>query len=652
MDRKINAIDIKSTDTDYLTGLLNRRGLDDTWDSLPDDMCVHGIYIDVDNFKLVNDIYGHAKGDELLLYVAQILKRTFEGQIVVRMGGDEFVVVCDGGIEKREIAACFPVLQTELKNGGFDETIGTMLSFSIGVSYSQPVKSGLASLLQQCDEAMYHIKKNGKGSYISYDRIRGMVEENKALKDRALTAMENGEIQILLRPVIYLQTSEVYAAEVALYWKFPEQGILPEEKFMPIFEQYGVVMQTDAYVFEKVCAWKAGWRGTVFEHLDIYVRMSGLYLLKEEGLDHIRRCVERYRISPKEIKLCIEEKDFLESRKQLKSMLRSVMDMGFEIAINNFGSASSFTVLQDVPSRILKLDGKLCIVQTENALSTQILKNIISLGRDIRRSIVGQGIADAKQAAALATYGAQLGTGSFYGEALDEAGFCEAYKDRLYLIGNKAPVSFSFAQDLSDNRKKIKGEYIGDGLAYGFGVVASQRSLIFPGGGVKKNTVEFPGHLMHSDSYSVCLWVNPDEEQPWSSVVYIMYQDGFMSLVPNTDLGFCFRIKDDREPNVWYDILCRQAVPGEWSYICATYDMIVGVSRLYFNGLLVGSREDVPSLKVAQKVMLGGDEYQRSFRGKIAGLEFYHYVLSAEHIQQKFLEYQRDATFQGTDGRK
>ena len=69
MDRKINAIDIKSTDTDYLTGLLNRRGLDDTWDSLPDDMCVHGIYIDVDNFKLVNDIYGHAKGDELLLYV-------------------------------------------------------------------------------------------------------------------------------------------------------------------------------------------------------------------------------------------------------------------------------------------------------------------------------------------------------------------------------------------------------------------------------------------------------------------------------------------------------------------------------------------------------------------------------------------------------
>ena len=652
MKRVFDGIITEQLETDYLTGLLTRRGLDDVWAALPGELYVHGIYIDVDNFKLVNDIYGHAKGDELLVYVAQLLKDVFAGQIVVRMGGDEFVVICDGGIEKREIAAHFPVLQQELKNGGFDETIGTLLSFSIGISYGQPVKGGLVSLLQQCDEAMYHIKKNGKGSYISYDRIRGMVEENKALKDRALTALANGEIRILLRPVVYLQTSEVYAAEVVLYWKFPGQGMLPEEKFMPIFEQYGVASQMDAYVFERVCAWKAGWKGTVYEHLDLYVRLSGLFLLKGEGIGHIRRCVERYRVAPQEIKLCIQEKDFLESRKQIRSALQTVMDMGFEIAIDNFGSSSSFTVLQDIPSRILKLDEKLCDVGRENSLSMQILKNVISLGRDIRRSIVGQGIANAGQTAALTAYGAQLGTGSFYGDAMDEAAFRDAYRDRLYLLSSRTPAAFSFAGGLADERGEIEGRYVGEGLSYGPGVVASQSALVFPGGGVKKNVVEFPGRLMHSDSYSVCLWIRPDEEQPWASAVYVMYQDGFMSLIPNTDLGFYFRIKDDREPNVWYDIVCRQAVPGEWAYICATYDMVAGVSRLYFNGLLVGSREDVPGLKVAQKVMLGGDEYQRSFRGRIAGLAFYHRVLSAEQIQQNFLAYQRDMTFQGTDGRK
>ena len=80
--------------------------------------------------------------------------------------------------------------------------------------------------------------------------------------------------------------------------------------------------------------------------------------------------------------------------------------------------------------------------------------------------------------------------------------------------------------------------------------------------------------------------------------------------------------------------------------------MVTGISKLYFNGLLVGSREHVPSLKVAEKVMLGGDEYQNSFQGKLAGVEFYHYVVSAEFVQKKFQEFQKDGTFLGTDGKK
>lgn len=652
MEQTFSEINATKMDTDYLTGLLNRRGLNEAWETLPADMTVHGIYIDVDNFKLVNDIYGHSKGDELLIYVANLLRKTFGGQIVVRMGGDEFVVICHGNLDQEHVKRQFPVLQDGLKNGGFDETIASILSFSIGVVFSQNVQDGMHNLLQQCDEAMYHIKKNGKANYLVYDQIRDMVEENKAMKDRALFALENQEIRMLLRPVMYLQTSEVYAAEAVLQWEFPSLGILPEEKFMPIFVQYGIVTQIDVYVFEQVCRWKESWKGSVFEHVDVFVRLSGLYILRDAGIRHIRSCLDKYRVNPEEISLCIEEKDFLNSNERLRYAVEELMDMGFRIAINNFGSASSFMVLHDIPSQILKLNAKLAAADNKDVMAMQILKNVISLGRDLQKSIVGQGINDAEQVAALTIYGAQLGTGSFYGEAQEESEFCRQYANRLYIIANRHPVSFLFEGELKDSTGEIEGIYNGSGLRYDRGVIQSQGALVFPGGGVKKNVIEFPERLMHSDSYSICFWVNPDEEQSWTSVVYVMYADGFLSLVPATDLGFCFRIKDDREPNVWHDILCRQAVPGEWAYICATYDMVTGISKLYFNGLLVGSRENVPCLKVAKAVVLGGDEYRNSYKGKVAGLEIYHYVISAEQIQDKFLEYQKDVTFLGTTGRK
>lgn len=650
MERVIR--ELNSMDTDYLTGLLNRRGLNQAWVLLSEDMIVHGIYIDVDNFKFVNDIYGHAKGDELLIFVADLLRRIFEGQIVVRMGGDEFVVICQGELDNEEIEQKFHVLQNGLKDGGFDETIAAMLSFSIGVIYRQKVGDGLSELIQQCDEAMYHVKKNGKGNYLVYDQIRDMVEENKAMKDRALIALENEEIKILLRPVMYLQTSEVYAAEVVLHWEYPSLGVLPEGKFMPIFVQYGIVTQIDAHVFEQVCLWKNSWKGSVFEEVEIFVRMSAMYILREEGINHIRSCLGTYQVNPAQIKICIEEKDFLENIERLHYAVQVLMDMGFQIAINNFGSASSFTVLQDIPSQILKLDAKLSAVDNTNLPAMQILKNVISLGRDLQRSIVGQGIENAEQAATLAAYGAQLGTGGLYGEEQEEPRFRQEYADRLYIIANRRPVVFPFEGDLKDSTGESEGRFIGTGFSFDRGVVKSQGAIVFPGGGVKKNVIEFPARLMHSDSYSICFWIKPDEEQEWTSAVYATYSDGFMSLVPKMSFGFCFRIKDDRDPNAWHDILCRQAVPGEWSYICATYDMVTGISKMYFNGLLVGSRENVPCLKVANSVILGGDEYQNSFKGRIAGLEFYHYVISADDVQERFLEYQRDETFLGTEGRK
>ncbi len=653
MNHFFREIATEERNTDYLTGLYNRRGLSAAWDSLPQDASVHCIYIDVDNFKLINDIYGHSKGDDLLIFIGNLLQRTFEGQLVIRMGGDEFVVLCDGSLETSYIEEKMPYLQQQLHKGEFDENAEKLLSFSIGISCKQPVSLGLNTIIEQSDEAMYHMKKHGKGNYTDYETIRKDVEEEKAIKERALSATVRQEIEILYRPVVYVQTSDVFAMETVLQWNFPGKGSLPEKKFLPVFRRYGVSIEIDDYVLEQVCRQKAEWKDTDLKSLYLYVKLSGIYLMQNNCIAHILKCFEKYGVDTEEIIICIAEKEFLGSENKMYETARELIDAGFHIAIDDFASASSFKVLQKIPSQTLQLNPKLLLEADRGETGVYILRGVIGLGRDLHCSIVAKGIENARQVEMLANYGAQFGTGDFYGEPCTPETFAKRYGDRVFFVRNKYPQVFSFENNLMDSRNEICGEYNGEGLTYTAGVIKEQTAIHFPGGGIRKNLILLPKELMYSDSYSICFWINPDKEQPWTSILYITYMDGFMSLMPFSGHdSFFFRVKDDREANEWHDIMCRCAVPRQWSYICVTYDVITGIGKLYFNGLLVGSRENMPNLKVPNQIMLGGDEYQNSYEGKLAGLEIYHYVISAEKVEEKFREFQSNPSFLGTSGRK
>lgn len=639
--------------TDYLTGMINRRGLHEIWNALPDEAYVHCLYMDIDNFKLVNDVYGHAKGDELLRFVGDLLKDVFPGQLVVRLGGDEFVVLCDAALCVDEPEKQLTLLQARLREE-FDESLREVISFSIGFVAGCSVSEDLSVILDQGDEAMYFVKKSGKGSYVNYEVIRERLAEQKAMKDRALTSFHEEEFELCFQPMIYLQNSDVYAAKAALYWHFPKEGVLEEEAFIPVLEQYGVIARLDKMMFEQVCQWKQKWQDTDFKELQIYVRISARTILQSDGVEHIRKCLETYQVRPEEIKLCIEEESFLGRGEKIVCAAEVLSGMGFEIAIDNFGSTSSFKVLQHAPANILKLDPRLLRSEKWNdRRPLLLLRNVIGLGRDLQFMIVAQGIENTVQAGALAHFGAQLGVGEFYGKPQPPESFYEMYHDRYFFVNNRIPTVYSFDHHLKDADGKNEGEIIGEGITYDTGVVAGQMALSFPGGKVGENIVSLPKSVMYSESYTICLWVNTAEMQSWTSAVYITYMDGFVSMVPSDGICSCvFRMKDDRELNEWFDIFGRNAVPGEWAYMCVSCDVITGLVRLYFNGMLIGSKDRVPNLKVPEKVIIGGDEYQKSFHGKVAGLEIYHCVLPAEEIERKFRAYQSNPTFLGTRGKK
>ena len=300
---------------------------------------------------------------------------------------------------------------------------------------------------------------------------------------------------------------------------------------MPVLKQYSIDIQLGRYVLETVCAQKQRWRNTEFDKIEFYVRLTSRFLLQKDSIAVIADCMEKYHVGHGELQLCIEENDFGEKGEKLYAVAQKLLDMGFKVAINNFASSSLY-VLQRLPSQLLKLDAKLLAETQYNKKSVYILRNVISLGRDLECGIVAQGIENTAQVKMLASYGAQFGVGDFYGMPCDESTFFERYRDRLFLTHNLCPTCFQFARQLTDEKGEYTGVFTGEEMAYTTGVYEGQSALCFPGGKVGENCVRLPREVMYSDSYSICFWVKPDRAQPWSSIVYITYMDGFMSLMP------------------------------------------------------------------------------------------------------------------------
>ncbi|HAU88221.1 MAG TPA: hypothetical protein DCW90_22925 [Lachnospiraceae bacterium] len=643
----------KSENCDYLTGLLNRRGLHEIWQSLSPCDVLHGIFIDIDNFKMVNDIYGHAKGDDLLIFVSRLLKNLFNEQLAVRLGGDEFFLLCNGSLTKQEIEQHLSKLQLSLQSSNFDENILMIISLSIGIICNITSQSDLNEILQECDEAMYHAKKNGKGHWVFFEDIEPLFHLEKTIREQASYGLNPAEIRFLLHPIMYLQTTDVYAAELYPVWDIPSIGNVDPDTFLSILERYGYAKQLGELFFKKICILKRKWKNTPFEHLSICIYLSAKFLLQSSALTYIDNYLHSYHICASEIIISVGEHEFQRDNKELNSVLQQLRDLGFLIAINAFGSAASLQVLRTVPSQILIFHKEMLSRDLEDDKTKFILKNIVSLGIDLHQLIIGQAIENIHQAETLMDYGVQCGSGTLYGNAVTESEFISKYQNNLFCIQKTNPVSFLFHNNLYDQSRKYAGCFSGDNLTYTTGITHDLHSIVLPGGDIGKNIVFLPKSVLPYESYTISLWIKPVESQPWTSALYIIYQDGFMSLIPNNGHSeFVFRIKDDRAANEWYDIICRQALPDHWSHICAIYHSFTGVSKLYFNGIMVGSREGVPNLKLVENIYIGGDEYQSSFKGLISGLEFYHYPMTADQIHELYVSFQKQPSFQGSEGKK
>ncbi len=631
--------------TDYLTNLVNRRGLYLYYNELPKNSTMHFMFIDIDNFKRVNDVYGHSMGDKLLIEVSNLIRTKMPTGFVSRIGGDEFVVVVNGSWTKTEISDAAQDIIDSLSSIDFRKDILSLISLSIGIILEQSTSIMLDDILYKCDSAMYSAKNGGKNQCIIYQAMDKSAETAKSIEADMEPALINQEYEIFFQPKINMITSKLVGAEALARWIHPVDGVRLPEVFVPLFEKNGFITKLDMYIFEKICQMKASWKGFPYEHIVISLNFSRLHLYKKNLPDILMELINKYGISSSEIELEFTENVFIKDSNELIAMVTRLREVGFLVAIDNFGSGySPLSLLKDLPVDVIKMDKTFLQLSADNARGQKVFKNVVSMCKDLKLDIVTEGIENKSQIDFVTSCGCDIAQGYYYSDPLPVSEF-RKYANKRFKSSSEV-IRFAFNENLDSDCNKYKCCFVGEGFSYGSGPVDSLRSVYFPGGEANKNIINMPSNVLYSQSYTVSMWLKPESLHSWTSAFFADFENGFCSFVPSAwDGNSSYRIRDNRIVDGWFDTPACCLWENTWTHVVMTYNYMTEMTILYINGILTAYNENIPPLFSPKNIILGGDVFQASFHGYIADLRIYNECKAPKEITEMFQNIQLDPTY-------
>lgn len=634
---------------DYLTGLYNRKGLYEKYDEMSGADSIHFMFLDLDNFKTVNDVYGHKSGDELLISTSGLLQECVPDAVAVRLGGDEFVLMLFGEKSREELSDAAEQILSEMRKKGKEMDFFTVVSMSIGIVWKASRDTGLEQLLNQSDAAMYEAKQNGKSCYMFYNDLEEKFLLEKEMEEHAQQALKEGQFEVRYQPVFHMLSSKLQQSQARVIWRRDEKTVWKTADFRPLFERNSFTKELDLYVFEVVCRdlQKLHREGRVNEKISVQLARQ---LFWDDGLGkRLQEIMDRYGVEAREIELALDEKA-ISSRgidKLIVSMTR-LKSQGFSLALIHFGEDfSSFRYLRNLPVDSLKFEAAYIKENIHNKKGRQIIKTVIRLGKDLKLLLVAQGIVDKEEVIFLSSCGCDAAAGDFYSGQMSFEEYLDYTRDQI--AQGESRKIFRFTDGLADEEGSMTGEIRGRGVELVSGISDLWGGVYFPGGESGQNLICLPGSLFPGNSYTLTLWIRPEEGHEWTSVIYMRYLDGFASLVPYLGDGLSiYRISEDIDmANGWHDTFCRAAALHKWCFIAVTYDSFSESVCYYLNGRKAGYRVDVPTMLSCRQVLLGGDPFQESYKGSVSALVVYDSVKTSEEIQALYDSFLEEPGFCG-----
>ncbi|WP_104029381.1 bifunctional diguanylate cyclase/phosphodiesterase [Vibrio jasicida] len=376
------------------------------------------MFIDVDNFKSVNDTHGHEFGDEVLKQIAQRLK-TFEaeGRLIIREASDEFILLVNL-VDKASINTLASDLIAYLSEPYIVKDNQFLLSCSIGIALYPSHGNNLDALLRSADIAMYQAKKE-RNTYSLFDQQMHVKHLHKMrIEQRLRLAIERQSLFMVYQPQLSVN-GEVYGVEALIRWQDEELGFVPPNEFIPLAESSGLMVRLGELIIEKSLIDMARLMATSHQPIQMSINISVKQFIQVNFVDNLLASIEKHGVDQNRITLEITENLFIEDLDKFAPICERLHQLGFKISLDDFGTGySSLSMLKALPIDEVKIDKSFVDNIEEDEKALNMVQNIIAIGKNFGMKVLAEGVETKQQRDQLAVCGCDLIQGYFYSKPL------------------------------------------------------------------------------------------------------------------------------------------------------------------------------------------------------------------------------------------
>jgi diguanylate cyclase (GGDEF)-like protein len=381
------------------------------------------LFLDVDDFKTINDTAGHGAGDRLLIVIADRLREVVRApDTVARLGGDEFAIVIEApsGVEAIEEVAqrLLDAVRAPLTFEGRRLSV----TASIGVAFRTDETLGESELVRNADIAMYAAKRGGKGRFATFEPgMHRAVMESAELANDLSAALECDELRLAFQPIVELGTDRIAGFEALVRWEHPRLGLLPPARFISVAEETGLIVPIGRWVLDSACAQLRSWdRFDPGSARCITVNVAAVQLAESAFVDAVVEALERAQVDPARLILEITESAVVVDNEDMLLRLRQLKALGVRIALDDFGTGySSLAYLRKMPIDILKIDKSFIDGVDKGAEEAALGRAILKIAESMGMSCIAEGVEREAQVFELEQSGCRFAQGFFFSKPLD-----------------------------------------------------------------------------------------------------------------------------------------------------------------------------------------------------------------------------------------
>jgi diguanylate cyclase (GGDEF)-like protein len=374
------------------------------------------LFLDLDNFKKVNDTEGHEAGDQLLIQVTQRINNRLRKQdTLARLGGDEFIILLEKIDSKEAVVLLCNDLLEMLATPFKINRRNFFVSSSVGVSFYPTHDKDAEGLIRKADLSMYQAKNAGRNNYKLYspefetDALSKLDVENDLR-----FALEKGELTFYYQPLVNLNDLKVVKVESLIRWFKPDGSMIPPDIFIPVAEQCGLISKIGFLAIDCACRQLAQWQAMGFDDLQISVNLSSIEFQDNNLLQNVQQSLRLHNCQGNKLIIEVTESLFMEDKSSVQHTMLALKNEGVVFALDDFGTGySSFSYLQDLPISFLKIDKSFLKNVCTNARSAAIARTIIDVGINLGLEVVAEGIEDLATLNYVKDNGCKFGQGYF-----------------------------------------------------------------------------------------------------------------------------------------------------------------------------------------------------------------------------------------------